>query len=89
MDSISVKKGESQPRSLMQLINHLFVLMSTEIKKAHRRRIGDTSFLRSNSNFQRRLIFSCSALMHKEFTARKGGGEGEPIVKDQTEVAQN
>ena len=34
-----VRKEVSQSRSLMQLINYLFVLISTEIKKAHRKRI--------------------------------------------------
>ena len=48
-DSMSVRKKESQSRSLIQLINHLFMLISTEIKKAHRKCIRHKGFRRSYS----------------------------------------
>ena len=53
-DSMSVskkeRKKESKSRSLKQLINVLSLLIGTEIKKAHIKRIQDRSFPRSYSN---------------------------------------
>ena len=46
---MSVRKKESQSRSLMQLIAVLSLLIGSEIKKARGKRMRDTSFLRSYS----------------------------------------